>query len=503
MYCYQCEETIGPCDRAGVCGKTNETANMQDQLIYLAKKIAKEGNNIEEENRFIINSLFVTITNVNFNAEDIKKRIDEGLNFIDITKDEIESNAGIKEENQDIKSLKETLTYGVKGIAAYMYHADALSYNNDVITGFVREALAATLEDKSVEELTNLVLKCGEFGVKTMELLDQAHTETYGHPEPTTVSTGAGSNPGILVSGHDLHDLKQLLEQTKGTGVDVYTHGEMLPANYYPGLKYEHLVGNYGGSWWKQKEEFENFNGAILMTTNCLVPPGESYKDRLYTTGVVSYDGVKHIEDNNGSKDFSDLIQHAKQLSAPTQIENGYIKGGFARASVSGMADKVVEAVKQGSIRKFVVMAGCDGRRKQRQYYEDFAEQLPKDTVILTAGCAKYRYNKLDLGEIGGIPRVLDTGQCNDSYSIVMIAKKLQEAFGLEDINELPVSYNIAWYEQKAVLVLLSLLHLGVKNIHLGPRLPAFVSENVLNLLQEKFGIGTISDVDSDIKALG
>jgi hydroxylamine reductase len=494
------------CTRAGMCGKKDDVANLQDDLIYATKIIAQKGKNTEEENVFIMKSLFATITNANFYSEDFKNSIEEGKKYIPYTNEEIAENSGVlKEENEDIRSLKELLTYGLKGLCAYLDHAYVLGYKDNEIFEFIREALIATLKNKSADELTALVLKCGEFGVKTMALLDKANTETYGNPEPTSVNIGVESNPGILISGHDLKDLQELLEQTDGTGVDVYTHGEMLPANSYPAFKkYKHLVGNYGGSWWKQKEEFEKFNGPILMTTNCIVPPKESYKDRVYNTGVVGFEGVKFIADRSedGKKDFSEIIEHAKKCNPPEQLEEGEIMGGFAHNSVLSVADKVIEAVKTGAIKRFLVMGGCDGRHKERDYYTKFAENLPKDTVILTAGCAKYRYNKLKLGDIGGIPRVLDAGQCNDSYSLVVIAQKLAEAFELDDINKLPVSYNIAWYEQKAVLVLLALLHLGVKKIHLGPNLPAFVSPNVLNILVEKFEIAGISSVESDLEKL-
>jgi hydroxylamine reductase len=401
--------------------------------------------------------------------------------------------------------LKETLTYGLKGLCAYLDHAFVLGYKDPEIFQFMREALISTTVDKSAEDLTSMVLRVGEFGVKTMAMLDKANTETYGNPEPTKVNIGVGDNPGILISGHDLKDMHELLEQTKGTGIDVYTHGEMLPANSYPAFKkYDNFVGNYGGSWWKQKDEFEKFNGVILMTTNCLVPPRESYKDKVYTTGLVGFEGLKHIPDgiDDGQKDFRALIEHAKSCNSPQQLEEGEIMGGFAHNAVLSVADKVVEAVKSGAIKKFIVMGGCDGRHKEREYYTEFAKALPKDTIILTAGCAKYRYNKLPLGEIEGIPRMLDAGQCNDSYSLVVIAQKLAEAFKLDDINKLPVSYNIAWYEQKAVLVLLALLSLGVKNIHLGPKLPAFISPAVLNVLVDKFDIKPISDVEEDMRVL-
>lgn len=508
MFCYQCEETMNGtgCTKSGMCGKVGEVADFQDKLIYLTKIIAKNGNNSEEENVYIMKSLFATITNANFDLEYFKKRIEEGKKFADVTDDEINKNSGVlKEENEDFRALKELLTYGLKGLCAYLDHAYVLDYKDNEIFQFMREALIATLEDKSADELTALVLKCGEFGVKTMALLDKANTETYGNPEPTKVNIGVGTNPGILISGHDLKDMQELLEQTDGTGVDVYTHGEMLPANSYPAFKkYKHFVGNYGGSWWKQKEEFDKFNGPILMTTNCLVPPKDSYKDRVYNTGLVGFEGLKYILDRpkGEKKDFSAIIEHAKKCKAPEKLEEGEIMGGFAHNAVLSVADKVVDAVKSGAIKRFIVMAGCDGRHKERDYYTEFAKALPKDTIILTAGCAKYRYNKLPLGDINGIPRVLDAGQCNDSYSLIVIAKILAETFELDDINKLPVSYNIAWYEQKAVLVLLALLSFGVKKIKLGPKLPAFVSPNVLKVLVDKFNISLISNVEDDIKIL-
>jgi len=508
MFCYQCEETMNGtgCTKVGMCGKSGDVANLQDRLIYLTKIIAKKGDNLTEENVFIMQSLFTTITNANFNGKYFDERISKAKEFVEISDDELNNNSGVlKEDDEDARALKNLLTYGLKGLCAYMDHAYTLGYVDKTLFDFMREALIATLENKSIEELTALVLKCGEFGVKTMALLDKANTETYGNPEPTEVNIGVGTNPGILISGHDLKDMEELLEQTEGTGVDVYTHGEMLPANSYPAFKkYEHFIGNYGGSWWRQKEEFERFNGPILMTTNCLVPPKESYKDRVYNTGLVDFEGIKRIGDRieGGKKDFSALIEHAKKCSSPEQLEEGKIMGGFAHNAVISVADKVIEAVKSGAIKRFVVMGGCDGRHTERDYYTEFAKALPKDTVILTAGCAKYRYNKLPLGDIDGIPRVLDAGQCNDSYSLVVIAQKLAEAFELDDINKLPVSYNIAWYEQKAVLVLLALLSVGVKNIHLGPKLPAFISPNVLKVLVEKFSIAPISNVEQDMLVL-
>jgi len=476
----------------------------------------------------------MTLTNVNFDRAAIVHKIKEGLRLKDslqiqlkyagvelpdapdaatwtaATEEEFEAKAAtvgvLATENEDVRSLRELLTYGVKGLAAYYHHAFILGYKNQEITGFIHKALAATLDDTlSFNDLVGLIMETGKFGVSALALLDQANTTTYGSPELTSVNIGVRQNPGILISGHDLKDLEELLKQTEGTGVDVYTHGEMLPAHYYPAFKkYSHFVGNYGNAWWKQTEEFEKFNGPILMTTNCLVPPKDSYKDRLFTTSIVGFEGVKHIPDRDGNeaKDFSALIKMAKTCPPPTELETGTIVGGFAHQQVLALADKVVDAVKAGAIKKFVVMAGCDGRMKSRSYYTDFAAGLPQDTVILTAGCAKYKYNKLDLGDIGGIPRVLDAGQCNDSYSLAVIALKLKEVFGLEDINDLPVVYNIAWYEQKAVLVLLALLYLGVKNIHLGPTLPGFLSPNVAKILVETFGIGGISTVEEDLKAM-
>lgn len=540
MFCYQCQEAAGGkgCSLRGVCGKTDVVAKSQDLLIYTVKGLAKlnliaKENGIEKEeiDKFIMESLFVTITNVNFDDNVIYDRVLEGikireelkavlkangidltrethdaLNFV-VTRDNVEKKAEevsiLKTENEDVRSLRELITYGVKGMAAYANHAYVLKYADKEVFKFMQKALAATLDDTlSADELVALTIETGKYAVDVMALLDKANTSTYGNPEITKVNIGVRNNPGILISGHDLKDLEQLLEQTKGTGVDVYTHGEMLPAHYYPAFKkYDHFVGNYGNAWWLQDKEFETFNGPILMTTNCLVPPKESYKDRVYTTGVVGFPGVKHIkEDENGNKDFSEIIEHAKRCSAPIQIEEGEIVGGFAHNQVLALADKVVDAVKTGAIKKFFVMAGCDGRMKSREYYTEFAKKLPKDTVILTAGCAKYRYNKLELGDIGGIPRVLDAGQCNDSYSLAVIALKLKEVFELNDINELPIAYNIAWYEQKAVTVLLALLYLGVKNIHLGPTLPAFLSSNVAKVLVETFGIGGITNVDDDLK---
>ncbi|MDU5262636.1 MAG: hydroxylamine reductase, partial [Clostridium celatum] len=535
MFCFQCQETAGcaGCTKFGVCGKSPELANMQDLLIYATKglsevttRIRKEGKKIDKElNHFITLNLFTTITNANFDNEVFYGRVKETLrvkreliekldnkeNLSEVALWEASSNEEMDKKsnsdevgvlatkNEDVRSLRELITYGLKGLSAYSKHANALGYDNEEIDAFMQETLAKLLDDSlTVEELIALTLETGKVGVDGMALLDTANTETYGNPEITKVNIGVGKNPGILVSGHDLKDIEQLLIQTEGTGVDVYTHSEMLPAHYYPNLKkYKHLVGNYGNAWWKQREEFESFNGPILMTTNCIVPPkNESYKSRMYTTGAAGFEGCVHIEaDENGVKDFSAIIEQAKKCKAPTEIEQGEIIGGFAHAQVLALADQVVEAVKTGAIKKFFVMAGCDGRAKSRNYYTDFAKALPKDTVILTAGCAKYKYNKLELGDINGIPRVLDAGQCNDSYSLALIALKLKEVFELEDINELPIAFNIAWYEQKAVIVLLSLLYLGVKNIHLGPTLPAFLSPNVAKVLVENFGIGGITNV--------
>ena len=542
MFCYQCQETAGGkgCTKVGVCGKTSEVANLQDLMIYTLKGISvlgvkadEIGYNMPGLDRFIIDGLFMTITNANFDKDRFFASIKEGLKLRDELKatliekgvelgsladsatfavnsnDEIAFKSNSSEvsilatENEDVRSLRELITYGLKGMAAYAEHASNLGHEDPEISKFIRKALAATLDDSlTADDLVALTLETGKYGVDVMALLDKANTSTYGNPEITEVNIGVRNNPAILVSGHDLKDFEELLEQTAGTGVDIYTHGEMLPANYYPAFKkYDHFVGNYGNAWWKQKEEFESFNGVILFTTNCIVPPAASYADRVYTTGASGYPGFKHIADREEGKqkDFSELVEHAKRLPAPTEIETGKIVGGFAHAQVFALADKVVDAVKSGAIKKFFVMAGCDGRMKSRNYYTDFAAALPKDTVILTAGCAKYKYNKLNLGDIGGIPRVLDAGQCNDSYSLAVIALKLKEIFELNDINELPIAYNIAWYEQKAVIVLLALLHLGVKNIHLGPTLPGFLSPNVAKVLVDTFGIGTISNVEDDI----
>ncbi len=507
MFCYQCEETVNGtgCTKMGVCGKTPEVADIQDQLIYLLKLIAKKSEPSKKVDIFIMESLFATITNANFDEEYFIEKIKEGKDILGEEINLIEFAGVEKETNPDIRSLKELTIYGLKGLTAYLHHAYILGFEDQDIYDFVREALVSTLDEGSADQLTALALRCGEYGVKTMALLDKANTESYGKPEPTAVKLSVGSNPGILISGHDLKDMEQLLKQTENSGVDVYTHGEMLPANAYPAFKkYKHFIGNYGGSWWKQKEEFEKFNGPILMTTNCLVPPKESYKDKVFVTGVVGFDGLKRIskKDSEENKDFSEIINFAKECKSPEQLEEGEVMTGFAHDAILSVADKIVDAVKSGAIKRFMVMAGCDGRHKERDYYTDFANALPKDTVILTAGCAKYRYNKLNLGDIGGIPRVIDAGQCNDSYSLVVVALKLAEVFGVKDVNELPISYNIAWYEQKAVLVLLSLLHLGVKNIKLGPKLPGFISENVLKVLIENFNVSGITTVEEDMKSL-
>ncbi len=565
MFCYQCQEAANckGCTVKGVCGKTEDLAKAQDLLIYITKGIsvygvkARENGIVNKEvDNFIMESLFATITNANFDRNVFIDRIRKGLSLREEIKGQI-LKAGVKlsdkgenaswlskilntfgfgkeeelnlpdaavwfsndlkafdekagkvgvlsTENEDIRSLRELLIYGLKGMAAYAKHADNLGYNDDGLHAFTQKGLASTLDDSlSVDELVALVLECGKYGVDAMALLDKANTSSYGNPEITKVNIGVENKPGILISGHDLKDMEELLKQTEGTGIDIYTHSEMLPANYYPAFKkYKHLVGNYGNAWWKQNQEFESFNGPILMTTNCIVTPKASYKDRIYTTGVTGFAGVKHIADgiNGNPKDFSQIIKQAKSCAAPVEIEKGEIVGGFAHNQVIALADKIVDAVKTGAIKRFFVMAGCDGRMKSRDYYTEFAEKLPKDAVILTAGCAKYKYNKLNLGDIGGIPRVLDAGQCNDSYSLVVIALKLKEVFELDNINELPISYNIAWYEQKAVIVLLALLHLGVKKIHLGPTLPAFLSPNVVKVLVDNFGIAGIGSVDEDIK---
>ncbi len=523
MFCYQCQETAGckGCTISGVCGKKPEVARMQDLLVYVTKglscvttRMREEGSSVEKDvNHMVTRNLFITITNANFDREAICKAVEETLAVKQDLLGKLENKEGLPEaafwngaadsfdakaaevgvlstKDEDIRSLRELITYGLKGLSAYSKHANALLQDNEEVDAFIQKALAKTLDDSlGVNDLVSLTLETGKYGVDGMALLDKANTEAYGNPEVTQVDIGVRKNPGILISGHDLRDLEMLLEQTKGTGVDVYTHSEMLPAHYYPAFKkYPHFAGNYGNAWWKQKEEFEKFNGPILMTTNCVVPPAESYKDRLWTTGAAGFPGCRHIDGAYGeTKDFSEIIAQAKTCPAPTEIETGTITGGFAHEQVFALADKVVDAVKTGAIRKFVVMAGCDGRHKTREYYTEFAKKLPKDVVILTAGCAKYKYNKLDLGDIGGIPRVLDAGQCNDSYSLALIALKLKEIFQLDDINDLPIAFNIAWYEQKAVIVLLALLYLGVKNIHLGPTLPAFLSPNVAKVLVDNF----------------
>ena len=544
MFCYQCQETAGcaGCTKSGVCGKGPRTAALQDMLVWVTKglsevavRMREENQNVPDEgNSQVVENLFITITNANFDDEAIIRKIKETLEMkrefvkrlsgtehmseaalwddAEHMEEKAKSVGVLSTEDEDIRSLRELITYGLKGMAAYLKHVAALeakAENRNTADGkrdtaaFLEKALAATLNPAlTAEELTALALETGEYGVTAMALLDEANTSSYGHPEITEVSIGVRKNPGILVSGHDLYDLEQLLEQTDGTGIDVYTHSEMLPAHYYPAFKkYSHFVGNYGNAWWKQKEEFEAFGGPILLTTNCLVPPRDSYKERLYTTGAVGYPGCRHIEaGEDGKKDFSQIINQAKQCPPPVELETGSIVGGFAHNQVLALAEPIVEAVKSGAIKKFVVMAGCDGRAPSRNYYTDFAKALPKDAVILTAGCAKYKYNKLNLGDIGGIPRVLDAGQCNDSYSLAVIALKLKEVFGLEDINDLPIIYNIAWYEQKAVIVLLALLSLGVKNIHLGPTLPAFLSPNVAKVLVQQFGIAGIGTVEDDMK---
>ncbi|MEY8308867.1 hydroxylamine reductase [Erysipelotrichaceae bacterium 51-3] len=538
MFCFQCQETAGNrgCTRVGVCGKTSDVAAMQDLLIDTTKglsaittELRKEGKAVDQDiNHLISLNLFTTITNANFDRKVIEMRIEktlekekELLSQLEDTsalpeaslwqggKDEYMDRAGkvgvLATENEEIRSLRELITYGLKGLAAYSKHANALLKDNEEVDAFMQRALADTLDDsKSIEDLVALALETGKYGVDGMALLDAANTAAYGNPEVSEVEIGVRNRPGILISGHDLRDLEMLLEQSKDSGVDIYTHSEMLPGHYYPAFKkYDHFAGNYGNAWWKQKEEFESFNGPIVMTTNCIVPPKDSYKDRLWTTGAAGYPGCRHIPGEIGEeKDFSAVIEQAKQCKPPVEIEQGSIVGGFAHNQVFALADQIVEAVQSGAIRKFVVMAGCDGRMKSREYYKEFAEKLPEDVVILTAGCAKYKYNKLDLGDINGIPRVLDAGQCNDSYSLALIALKLKEFFGLEDINDLPLAFNIAWYEQKAVIVLLSLLYLGVHNIHLGPTLPAFLSPNVLKVLINEFNIGGITKVDEDLKTM-
>lgn len=538
MFCYQCQETAGntACTVSGVCGKKPEVAAMQDLLVYVTKgisaittKMREGGKKVPQRgNHLITGNLFSTITNANFDLEALRARVEESMMVKNCLLSQLEDTDGLPEaalwkgepkdyvskasevgvlscKDEDIKSLRELILYGLKGMAAYVSHANVLLHENEEIDMFIQKALAQTLDNSlTVEDLVQLTLDTGAYGVKAMELLDKANTDTYGNPEMTHVTLGVRNKPGILISGHDFKDLEMLLEQTKGTGVDVYTHGEMLPAHYYPAFKkYPNFIGNYGNAWWKQREEFEAFNGPILMTTNCIVPPKDSYKDRLYTTGEAGYPGSVHIEGGIGEeKDFSEIIERAKHCLPPTELEDGEIIGGFAHNQVFALADSIVDAVKQGAIKKFVVMAGCDGRHKTRDYYKEFAETLPDDTVILTAGCAKYRYNKLPLGDIGGIPRVLDAGQCNDSYSLALIALKLVEIFGVESVNDLPIVYNIAWYEQKAVIVLLALLSLGVKNIHLGPTLPAFLSANVVNILVDNFHISGTSTVENDIEKL-
>ncbi|MCD6460050.1 hydroxylamine reductase [bacterium] len=531
MFCYQCQETLknSGCTKNGVCGKKNDTANLQDLLIFVLKGIsvcAEKSKSISKETgRFMTSALFSTITNANFDNDYFIKVIKQGLKIRDSIKKDIDDanlpdcaawysdntdefsdkaqQVGVlATENEDVRSLRELLIYGLKGLAAYAHHAQMLGYEKDEIYNFIVESLSSTTKNLTVDEMVALVLKCGETAVTTMALLDEANTSTFGNPEITEVNLDVKNNPAILVSGHDLKDFKELLDQTKGTGVDVYTHSEMLPANYYPEFKkYDHFVGNYGNAWWKQNTEFESFNGPILMTTNCITPVKDSYKNRIFTTGSTGYPGVKHIpEGKNGSpKDFSEIIELAKKCKSPESIESGTLIGGFAHHQVLALADKIVEAVKSGAIKRFIVMAGCDGRQNTREYFTDVAENLPKDTIILTAGCAKYRYNKLNLGDIGGIPRVLDAGQCNDSYSLAVIALKLKEVFNLEDINDLPISFDIAWYEQKAVVVLLALLFLGVKGIRLGPTIPAFLSKNVLDVLIKNFDIKPIGTVKDDI----
>ncbi|NPD47830.1 MULTISPECIES: hydroxylamine reductase [unclassified Lentimicrobium] len=540
MFCYQCEEAAKGtgCEIKGVCGKTEEVSNLQDLLMFVSKGVSILSNlgrlnniSVAKADQFVFEALFTTITNANFDEKAIIAKIKEGFAVRELVKVELSVSGNavstdlhesttwmgteaefdakalevgvLAETNEDIRSLKELLIYGLKGMAAYAEHAFALGHVNDEVFAFMHKAMTASTEEHTADELVGLVLECGKFGVDVMALLDKANTETYGNPEITEVNLGVKGNPGILISGHDLKDMETLLQQTEGTGVDVYTHSEMLPAHYYPAFKkYTHFVGNYGNAWWQQKEEFTTFNGPILFTTNCIVPPSKTatYADKIYTTGQSGLTGATHIAaDENGNKDFSAIIEHAKKCESPVEIETGTIVGGFAHNQVMALADKVVDAVKTGAIKKFFVMAGCDGRMKGRDYYTDFAKELPTDTVILTAGCAKYRYNKLQLGDIGGIPRVLDAGQCNDSYSLAVIALKLKEVFELNDINELPIVYNIAWYEQKAVIVLLALLYLGVKDIHLGPTLPAFLSPNVANVLVENFGISGISSVEEDM----
>ncbi|MDU1579650.1 hydroxylamine reductase [Finegoldia magna] len=539
MFCYQCQETAKniACTKKGVCGKTSDVANIEDLLVWVTKglgeiltRMRKENKDISDLHSYVNNNLFTTITNANFHYEDllgkVKETIDlnqklikglddkENLSKAALYNEKDDDELRLKSQvigvlntlDDDKRSLRELITYGLKGMAAYNRHANVLGKFDENVDIFMEETLGKLMDDSlSVEDLIDLTLQTGSNGAAAMALLDNANTSAYGNPEISEVNIGVRNNPAILISGHDLKDMEMLLEQTQNTGVDVYTHSEMLPANYYPAFKkYDNFVGNYGNSWWLQDKEFESFNGPILMTTNCITPPKDSYKDKVFTTGVAAYPGMKHIvADENGHKDFSEIIELAKKCESPKEIENGKIVGGFAHNQVLALADKVVEAVKNGDIQQFIVMGGCDGRQKGRNYYEDFAKALPDDTIILTAGCAKYRYNKLNLGDINGIPRVLDAGQCNDSYSLVVIAQALQKAFGLDDINDLPISYNIAWYEQKAVIVLLALLSLGVKNIHLGPTLPAFLSPNVANVLVENFGIAPIGEVDEDMEKFG
>lgn len=537
MFCFQCQEAAGNvgCTKVGVCGKQPEVANIQDAIVYATKGLSEvttrlraEGKPVDQStNHLITLNLFTTITNANYDEDVFIAKIKETIKIKDTLMEQLSDKSGLSEaalwstqddeeirakgrlvgvlntENEDVRSLRELTIYGLKGLSAYSKHANVLGFDNEEVDTFLQLALAKTLDDSlTVDELVQLVLDTGNAGVQGMELLDRANTSTYGNPEVSKVNIGVGKRPGIIVSGHDLRDFEMLLEQSKDAGIDIYTHSEMLPANYYPAFKkYDHFVGNYGNAWWKQKEEFESFNGPILMTTNCIVPPKDSYKDKLFTTGSSGFPGCKHIPGDIGEeKDFSEIIEMAKTCQPPVEIETGEIIGGFAHNQVMALADKVVDAVKSGAIKKFVVMAGCDGRQKGRSYYTEFAEALPTDTVIMTAGCAKYRYNKLQLGDIGGIPRVLDAGQCNDSYSLAVIALKLKEVFGLEDINDLPIIYNIAWYEQKAVIVLLALLALGVKNIHLGPTLPAFLSPNVTDVLVKNFGIAGNKTVEEDME---
>ena len=533
MFCYQCQETAGNkgCTQMGVCGKNPEVAGLQDVLVYVSKglsaittRLREEGKPVSKDiNHLITLNLFVTITNANFDEVAIMDRIEASLKLRRELIKQVSSPTTLPEaahwdtdnrgtykvkalsvgvlatENEDVRSLRELIIYGLKGLSAYSKHANVLMQDDEEVDAFLQRALSATLDDSlSVDELIALTLETGKYGVSGMALLDKANTTAYGNPEISHVNIGVSDRPGILISGHDLRDMELLLKATEGSGVDVYTHSEMLPANYYPAFKkYKHFIGNYGNAWWKQKEEFESFNGPILMTTNCIVPPKDSYKHRLFTTGSAGFPGCKHIGED---KDFTEIVELAKTCKPPVEIESGEIIGGFAHNQVLSLADKIVEAVKNGDIKRFIVMGGCDGRAKSRNYYSDFAKALPKDTVILTAGCAKFKYNKLPLGDIGGIPRVLDAGQCNDSYSLAVIALKLKEVFGLDDINKLPIVYNIAWYEQKAVIVLLALLYLGVKNIHLGPTLPAFLSPNVAKVLVENFGIAGIGSVEEDIK---